>query len=221
MMAKCHWNVTYSHGLVPGWEYRGAQLTDDDFARTGLAPSGGHVSVGRGEVRSGTRTLKTLLIAVEHHAFRVTSRVHLLNGRNGLIIYDEVLDLHDRFRRQGFARIALAIQVRTAILAGVTAIRAQVAGGDDDRFIGHVVWPNLGFDGYIPVKVWEGIPAGVRHASGMEGRADKLLGDFLASCPQAGQAWAEHGRGFDMTMQLDATAPAIGRHLNLLRRARL
>lgn len=55
----------------------------------------------------------------------------------------------------------------------------------------------------------------------MNGRAGRLLSEFLASCPQAGEAWVSHGRGFDMTMRLGAAAPVVAQHLNLLRRARL
>ena len=156
-----------------------------------------------------------------NRALRVTSRVHLLNSPGGLVLFDEFLDLNNAFRREGFARIALALQIRTALLAGVKLIRAHVSGGDDQRFIGRVGWPKLGFDGWIPRQLWAAIPLDVRSASGLDFQDQKLLSEVLASCPRASQAWGEHGRGFNMTLRLDAAISIVALHLNLLRRARL
>lgn len=217
-----HVFVSYSESLESPVRLNGNILTDLDYFRFGLGCRNSHVYVVRGQITVNKRLIRTILIQNDCPIYyEATTRIHLARQGQDFIVIGEQFALKPEFRGQDYARFALALQVRTAVLAGVQKVLGMARGGDDDRFFGHLAWPRLGFDGMIPQPIWDRLPTRLRLACGVLQDEPMLLSRLLSLGEQAQSMWAEHGVGFNLTLSTDPRTPAVAEMLNLLRRARL
>lgn len=214
--------VDYSSKLEHGLEVHGHKLTDLDLIRLGFACSGSRVYIDRGSIEITGRTFQTIRIQTDNlNVLEHTTVRHLVTTKSGIVVVNQAVYLRKTFQRQGYSRLALALQLRTAALLGIRKIWGMVGGGETVGGIGHVVWPALGYDGLIPRKSWAKLPETERAACTKVLDEPVYLQRFLAASPNGSSVWQKHGEGFLMSLSTDTRSSCAVEMLNLLRRASL
>lgn len=221
VLARADWRVLREASVTQ--RLRELDLSDYDIGRLASACSGSQVYVQFGTVPlKGKPTRSLMFEAGNPYVFEVDTRRHLveLDG-GGLQIVNELIHLRERKRRSAYATLALALQVRTATRLGVRRIVGLARGGDDSRFVGHIVWPRLGYDGRIPEDIWAAMPQTAREADGRQWDSAPYLQEFLAGGEEAREAWEIYGQGFTMRLELDPATAPIQRLMRLLELANI
>lgn len=133
-------------------------------------------------------------------------------GINGLFIVNKRLILSPNYRGAGIARLAVALQIRTASQCGFSKIMVDASGdayycGRTHDLTGFKYWPSLGFDDDIPYTFLSRIN-NTRDLSFIKGLSSQTIQCLLAS-NHGRMLWNSHGLGSIMKVELKPTNPAI------------